>query len=128
MATVEPMMNDALAHLLRFTRRAWRDNNVVSSENTGMLVGSNKRPNILVCEPTVSPVAIETEVLPAATVEREAIEQHDDEQDASHGCDHSYECFRVSGKSGLGAWRTIESAVCRRASLIGHANEERCPG
>jgi hypothetical protein len=38
-----------------------------------MLVGSNKRPDILVLEPSVSPVAIETEVLPAATVESDAI-------------------------------------------------------
>jgi hypothetical protein len=38
-----------------------------------MLVGSNKRPDILVLEPSVSPVAIETEILPAATVESEAV-------------------------------------------------------
>ena len=37
--------------------------------------GSNKRPDILVCEPTVSPVTIETEVLPAVTVEKEAFER-----------------------------------------------------
>jgi hypothetical protein len=75
MATIESTMNDALAHLLRCTRRAWRASDVVSSENTAMLVGSNKRPDILVCEPTVSPVTIETEVLPAVTVEKEAIER-----------------------------------------------------
>jgi hypothetical protein len=38
-----------------------------------MLVGSNKRPDILVLEPSVSPVAIETEVVPAVTVESDAI-------------------------------------------------------
>jgi hypothetical protein len=38
-----------------------------------MLVGSNKRPDIMVLEPGVSPVVIETEVLPAATVESEAL-------------------------------------------------------
>jgi hypothetical protein len=38
-----------------------------------MLVGSNKRPDILVLEPSVSPVAIETEVVPATTVESDAI-------------------------------------------------------
>jgi hypothetical protein len=36
------------------------------------LTGSNKRPDILVTEPGVSPVVIETEVLPAVTVEAEA--------------------------------------------------------
>lgn len=73
MATTEHTINDALAGLLRETRRAWRTGNVVSSENTGMLVGSNKRPDILVLEPSVSPVAIETEVLPATSVEVDAM-------------------------------------------------------
>ncbi len=36
-------------------------------------MGSNKRPDILVLEPNASPVAIETEILPAATVEIETI-------------------------------------------------------
>ena len=38
-----------------------------------MLKYSNKRPDILVLEANVSPVVIETEVLPAVTVESEAI-------------------------------------------------------
>ena len=75
MATTEHTINDALAGLLRGTRRAWRTGNVVSSENTGMLVGSNKRPDILVLEPGVSPVAIETEVVPATSVESDAIDR-----------------------------------------------------
>ncbi len=73
MATIEHTINDALANQLRETRRAWRPSNVVSSENSGMLVGSSKRPDILVLEPNVSPVAIETEFLPASTVESDAI-------------------------------------------------------
>ena len=73
MATTEHTINDALAELLRETRRAWRTAHVVSSENTGMLVGSNKRPDILVLEPSVSPVVIETEVVPATAVEADAI-------------------------------------------------------
>jgi hypothetical protein len=73
MATTEHTINDALAALLRDTRRAWRPADVVSSENTGMLVGSSKRPDILMMEPSVSPVAIETELLPAVTVEADAI-------------------------------------------------------
>ena len=72
MATTEHTINDALAGVLRGTRRAWQQLDVVRSENTGMLKGSNERPDILVIEPTVSPVVIETEVLPAATVEPEA--------------------------------------------------------
>ena len=73
MATTEPTINDALAEVLRGTRRAWQQPNVVRSENSGMLKGSNERPDILVIESTVSPVVIETEVLPAPTVESDAI-------------------------------------------------------
>ena len=73
MATHEHTINDALAEVLRGTRRVWQQSNVVSSENTGMLRGSNERPDILVTEPNVSPVVIETEILPASTVEQEAI-------------------------------------------------------
>ena len=72
MATTEPTINDALAAVLRETRRAWFASTVVSSENTGMLHGNNRKPDILVLEANVSPVVIETEVLPAATVEAEA--------------------------------------------------------
>lgn len=73
MPTTEHTINDALASVLRETRRAWRDSEVVSSENTGMVKGSEKRPDILVLESNVSPVVVETEVLPAATVESEAV-------------------------------------------------------
>ena len=73
MPTTEHTINDALAGVLRETRRAWYASNVVSSENTGMLKGSSGRPDILVIEANVSPVAIETEVLPAVTVEAEAV-------------------------------------------------------
>jgi hypothetical protein len=72
MSTTEHSINDALAEVLRTTRRAWSSSNIVSSENTGMLKGSSKRPDILVIEPHVSPVVIETEIFPAATVEAEA--------------------------------------------------------
>ena len=72
MATTEHTINDALASLLRSTRTAWRDGSVVRSENIGMLRDNNGRPDILVAEPTVSPVTIETEVFPAVTVEQEA--------------------------------------------------------
>ncbi|RUM95414.1 hypothetical protein EET67_23300 [Pseudaminobacter arsenicus] len=72
MATTEHTINDALALVLRHSRRAWRDAGVIRSENTGMLRGAAHRPDILVLEPYVSPVVIETEVVPAATVEPEA--------------------------------------------------------
>lgn len=73
MATTEHTVNDALAALLRNTRSIWKQRNVINSENTAMLVGSNKKPDILVLEPNVSPVTIETEIAPAVSVESEAI-------------------------------------------------------
>ena len=72
MAITEHTINDALAALLRRTRRAWRDGKVVTSEDTGQLKDTAARPDILVREPNVSPVVIETEVFPATTVEPEA--------------------------------------------------------
>jgi hypothetical protein len=44
MPTTEHTINDALAELLRGTRRAWRHSDIVSSENTGQLKGSTARP------------------------------------------------------------------------------------
>lgn len=73
MARTEHTINDTLADLLRGTRRAWRDEKVVTSEDTGQLKDTSGRPDILVIEPNVSPVVIETEVFPAITVEAEAL-------------------------------------------------------
>jgi hypothetical protein len=75
MATTEHTINDSLASALRETRRFWQGAGVVSSENTGLLKGSTKRPDILITEPNVSPVVIETEVFPAPAVESEAIQR-----------------------------------------------------
>lgn len=72
MPTTEPTINDGLAGVLRKTRRSWRDSDVVSSENTGMLKGVHAQPDIIITEANVSPVVIETEILPAVTVESDA--------------------------------------------------------
>jgi len=75
MPVTEHTINDALAEELKKSRHAWHQDGIVRSENTGMLRGSNRRPDLLVNEPNVSPVVIETEVLPAVTVEAEAKER-----------------------------------------------------
>src|SRR5262245_52391897 len=72
MPTTEHTINDALAAVLRETRHAWQAPDVVASEITGKLKGGAKRPDILIAEPHVSPVVIETEVTPATTVESDA--------------------------------------------------------
>src|SRR5260221_7079774 len=71
MATTEPTINNTIAGLLRELRKAWAPPGVLRSENTGVFVGGGQ-PDILVMEPGTSPVAVETEVLPAQTVEKDA--------------------------------------------------------
>ena len=72
MATTEHTINDALAEILMETRSLWRLKGVVKSENIDVLKGSGKRPDVLITEPNVSPVVVETEVLPAPSVESDA--------------------------------------------------------
>jgi hypothetical protein len=72
MATTEHTINDTLAGVLMETRSLWRFKGVVKSENIDVLKGSGKRPDILITEPNVSPVIVETEILPATLVEADA--------------------------------------------------------
>jgi len=72
MATTEHTINDALAEVLMETRSLWRYKGVVKSENINVLKSSGKRPDILITESNVSPVIIETEILPAVSVESDA--------------------------------------------------------
>jgi hypothetical protein len=72
MATTEHTINDALAEALTGTRSLWRYKGVVKSENIDVLKGSGKRPDILITEPNVSPVILETEILPTISVESDA--------------------------------------------------------
>jgi hypothetical protein len=75
MPTTEHTINDALAAALRKTRHLWHDSDIVSSEQSGVLRESSGRPDILVQEPNVRPVAIEVEVMPAISVEKEAADR-----------------------------------------------------
>src|SRR3989304_1054287 len=75
MATTEPTINDALAAVLSETRSLWRGKGVVRSENTAVFQGAGKRPDILIVEPNVSPVVIESEVMPAGSVEQDALQR-----------------------------------------------------
>lgn len=72
MALTEPTVNDALAKILSSMRATWRESGIVTSENTQKLRGNNRRPDIIIAEPYVYPIIIETEFSPASTVEEEA--------------------------------------------------------
>ncbi len=72
MAITEHTINDTLAGVLMQTRSLWRYKGVVKSENVDLLKGSGKKPDILITEPNVSPVIVETEILPVNSVELDA--------------------------------------------------------
>jgi hypothetical protein len=74
MATHEHSINVALAEVLRTTRHTWaKGAEIVRAEPTSALQGSAKRPDILVEEPNTSPVVVETEIIPAGTLEADAL-------------------------------------------------------
>lgn len=86
MSTTEHTINDAIAELLRGTRWAWRGERVVLSETTRLFAESKGlRPDILILEPYTAPVVIETEVMPAQSVEEEALGRLGEELSGSDG-------------------------------------------
>ena len=76
MALTERTINNAIADLLTQTRHAWRRDDVVVSESTGQLADSKMlQPDILIEEIFAGRVVIETELLPATTVEKDALQR-----------------------------------------------------
>ena len=76
MALNERTINNAIADLLSQTRYAWRGDDVVVSESTEQFTESKMlQPDILIDEPWVAPVVIETELMPAQTVEADALQR-----------------------------------------------------
>ena len=67
----EHTFNSALAGAIRARNPRWREDDVLQAEPIGVLPGG-KRPDVLVHEPGASPVVLETEFLPARTVEADA--------------------------------------------------------
>ena len=68
MATSEREINIALAEVLDGLRSNWK----VGGEQLGRLQGSHRQPDVIVVAEGSSPVIVETEVLPAVTVEDDA--------------------------------------------------------
>jgi len=75
MQITEHTINDALAEILSETRSLWRIKGIVRSENLGCIKGTAEQPDILVVETSVSPVVVETEVLPARSLEKDALQR-----------------------------------------------------
>jgi hypothetical protein len=73
MATSELIVNEYLCTALRKRYKSWQVDGIISCENTGTLVGfTGQRPDLIVRDNPMAPVSIETEFLPAATVEGDA--------------------------------------------------------
>lgn len=72
MSTTEHTINDVIAECLRSRKASWRQPETVQSEALGAF-RNGRRPDILVVDAGVSPVVIETELMPAATVEQDAL-------------------------------------------------------
>ena len=76
MALNERTINNAIADLLSQTRYAWRGDDVIVSESTEQFTESkNLQPDILIDELWVAPVVIETELMPAQTVEADTLKR-----------------------------------------------------
>jgi hypothetical protein len=67
-ATSETEINVALAEVLDGMRTRWE----ATGEHVGAMTGSHGHPDVLIIEPGVAPVVVETEVFPANTVELDA--------------------------------------------------------
>lgn len=73
MANSEISINDKIADVFRAINTDWRVYDQVSSENThGLAKKKALRPDILIIEPGVPPICVETEYEPGMTVEADA--------------------------------------------------------
>lgn len=72
--TTESAFNFVLSEALRYRHPQWREH--IQAEQTGVIEGApGLRPDILIAPSNSSPVIVETEYLPARTVERDAMDR-----------------------------------------------------
>src|SRR5260370_41607135 len=72
MANSEITVNDSIAAAFREINTDWRVYDRVASEKTEAFKKKALRPDILIIEPAVPPICLETEFEPALTVEKDA--------------------------------------------------------
>ena len=70
--TAESVVNSELARALRRRHPAWRGRSVAAERSGVFQSAAGKRPDVLVAALQGAPVVVETEFLPAATVENDA--------------------------------------------------------
>lgn len=98
MATPEPIVNDHLATELKTKHIQWQRDGVVTAENTASFVAKGQRPDIIVCDDWASPVGIETEYVPAVTVEKDAASRLGQIYTPTGGTIHSVIAVRLPAK------------------------------
>jgi hypothetical protein len=70
--TIEIIINEHLGEALRTKHSQWSNPGTIRVENTGVLTNKALRPDIVVCDDPQFPVAVETEIIPASSVELDA--------------------------------------------------------
>lgn len=121
MATSEIVVNDYLATALRKRYKSWQITGIITAENTGTLVGfPGQRPDLIIRDNPMAPVSVETEFLPAATVEADAIARLGKVYKPTGGTIHSAIAVRYPAK-----YRNLEGAAIDLA-LEADQNIEYC--
>ena len=120
MATTEPIVNDYLAAALRTKHPGWVKDGVVVAENTAAFATKGQRPDIIVCDDCMAPVGIETEFLPAFSVEMDAKARLGKVYQPTGGTIHSVIAVRMPAK-----YRKLQGGAIS-AEMAGEASFEYC--
>ncbi len=113
MATTEPIVNDYLATALRKLHPSWDKDGVVVAENTAAFLTKGQRPDIIVCDDCAAPVGIETEFIPAVSVEKDAIARLGKVYQPTGGTIHSVLAVRMPAK-----YRTLQGAAISQGIAV----------
>ena len=70
---IESTFNAKLSEILRSKNPRWREDNVAVGEACGGLLDARGIPDVLIAPPNALPVVVETEFMPARTVEEDAV-------------------------------------------------------
>ena len=113
-ATTEPVFNSAFGRALRGKHPLWKD--AIGVERTGVLLGApGRQPDILLAPSGSSPVAIEAEFAPAATVEADAASRLGANLEGDGGRIENAIALRIPSELRTVRQNEIEEAIGRAA-------------
>ncbi len=110
MATPEPIINEYLANALRRRHPHWAVPGIIAAESTSAFSAKGLRPDIIVCDDRAAPVGLETEFLPAASVEKDAVSRLGKLYAPTGGTIHSVVAVRIPDK-----YRQLQGAAISEA-------------